>query len=116
MKSKNIIITESKLKSFLTNKIGIDLTGNVELVTNKWELPMEFDNMMSPTIFNTYLNKFGPMYVVHLGKDKYLYQNQGDRSVIADSKDRLYSESEIMNRLGIPPLGIKFQEILDLFV
>lgn len=113
--TNKFVITESRLKSFLTDKLGIDLTGKVSLVTNKWELPMEFDRMFTPSSFNTYLNRFGPMYSLEVGNTTYLYQNQGDRSIIAD-KDRIYDESELMDKLGIPPLGIKFQEILDLYV
>lgn len=116
MNTNKFIITESRLKSFLSDKLGIDLTGKVSLVTNKWELPMEFDRIFTPSTFNTYLNRFGPMYSLEVGSTTYLYQNQGDRSIIADSKDRTYGESELMDKLGIPPLGIKFQEILDLYV
>jgi hypothetical protein len=116
MKNKNIIITESRFKTFIEDKLGIDLTGKVDLVTNKWELPMEFDRIITPTALNSYLNRFGPMYSIENGDTKYLYQDQGDRSVIADTRDRLYTESEILNKLGFPPLGIKLKEILDLYV
>jgi len=116
MKNKNIIITESKLKSFLKNKIGLDLTGKVTLVTNKWELPMEFDRTITPSALNSYLNRFGPMYVIEIGNKNYLFQDQGDRSVIVDSNDWIYNESEIIDKLGLPPLGIKLMEIFNLFV
>ena len=116
MKNKNIIITESRFKTFIEDKLGVDLTGKVDLVTNKWELPMEFDRLVTPASLNSYLNRFGPMYSIDNGDTKYLYQDQGDRSVIVDTRDFLYTESEIMNKLGIPPLGVKLKEILDLYI
>ena len=116
MKNKNIIITESKLKSFLKNKIGLDLTGKVTLVTNKLELPWEFDRSITKSALNSYLNRFGPMYTIEIENNKYLFQDQGDRSVIIDSNDWIYNESEIMDKLGLPPLGIKLMEVLNLFV
>lgn len=116
MKNKNIIITESRFKSFIEDKLGIDLKGKVNLVTNKWELPMEFDRLVTPESLNRYLNRFGPMYSIDIGNTKYLFQDQGDRSVIVDTRDRLYTESEIMEKLGLPPLGVKLMEILNLYV
>ena len=116
MKNKNIIITESRFKSFIEDKLGVDLTGKVDLVTTKWELPMEFDRLVTPESLNSYLNRFGPMYSIDIGSTKYLFQDQGDRSVIVDTRDRLYTESEIMEKLGLPPLGVKLMEILNLYV
>lgn len=116
MKNKNIIITESRFKSFIDDKLGIDLTGKVNLVTNKWELPKEFTRLVTPESLNRYLNRFGPMYSIDIGNTKYLFQDQGDRSVIVDTRDRLYTESEIMEKLGLPPLGVKLMEILNLYV
>jgi hypothetical protein len=116
MKNKNIIITESRFKSFIEDKLGIDLTGKVILVTNKWELPKEFTRLVTPESLNSYLNRFGPMYSIDIGDTKYLFQDQGDRSVIVDTRDWLYTESEIMEKLGLPPLGVKLMEILNLYV
>ena len=60
------IIPESNLKSLLKTQFGFDLTDRISIVTNKWELPMEFDRVLSYAALNTYLNKFGPMYVINV--------------------------------------------------
>lgn len=111
-----IVITETKLKTFIKNKLGVDLTDKVNLVTNKWELPKEFNRTITPSALNHYLNRFGPMYAVEVDNNTYLLQDQGDRIVIVDSNDKIYDEFELMNKIGIPPLGIKLKDILDLYV
>ena len=90
------IITESKLKEFLRNVSGIDLTDKIDMVTSTYDLPMEFDRVMTPTVLRQYLNQFG-------------------RIVIADSNDRTYSENSLMSHLGIPPMGLSIDDIINTY-
>jgi len=62
-----------KNKKFLTNVMGIDFTGNIEQVTSTYDVPMEFDNNISPAAINYYLNKFGPILFFELDCMKLLY-------------------------------------------
>ncbi len=109
------IITESRLKEMLRKIAGVDLTGKVDIVTSTYDLPMEFDNVMTPTVLRTYLNNFGPMFIIRGPKRTFLYQNQSGRVVIADSNDRTYSESSLMNHLGIPPMGLSIDDIINTY-
>ena len=109
------IITESKLKELLRNIAGIDLTDKIEMVTSSYDLPMEFDSVMTPTVLRQYLNNFGPMFIIRGPKKTFLYQNQSGRVVIADSNDRTYSEASIMNQLGIPPMGLSMDDIIKTY-
>lgn len=107
-------ITESQLKKFVKSQFGLDLTDKIHMVTNKWELPLEFEHI-SPRALNNYLNNFGPMYVFEIGKKLYLGQNQGrkDGWTIVDIGDRLIPEFEFMKLLGIESLGLSMDDLLD---
>jgi hypothetical protein len=72
-----ILIKESQLKSFIKNKLGVDLTDRINIVTNKWELPLEFDSIISPTILYKYLNNYGPMFFIETKNNLYLTQDRG---------------------------------------
>ena len=109
------IITESRLKEMLRKIAGVDLTGKVDIVTSTYDLPMEFDNVMTPTVLRAYLNQFGPMFIIRGPKRTFLYQNQSGRIVIADSNDRTYSENSIMNQLGISSMGLSVDDIIKTY-
>jgi len=108
------LINESQLKNIIKSNFGVDLTNKIHMVTNKWELPFEFE-YVSPRTLNNYLNKFGPMYVFEIGKKLYLGQNQGrkDGWTIVDTGDRIVSELEFMKMLGIEYLGLSMDNLLD---
>ena len=54
--------------------MGIDLTGKIHMVTNSYELPFEFnERIITPQTLRLYLNKYGPMYVIEIGSQIYLY-------------------------------------------
>lgn len=111
-----LIITESKLKSFLKDRIGIDLTDKITMVTSQYDLPMEFDHIMTPTTVRSYLNTYGPMYVIETPKRTFLYQKQSGTPTIVDTNDRLYSVNSLMKHLGIPPMGLSIEDIIDIYV
>lgn len=110
------IITESKLKNLLKDRLGVDLSGKISMVTNQYDLPMEFDRYIPPKVLNSYLNKFGPMYVIETPKNTFLYQNQAGVPTITDKKDRLHSVNSLMSHLGIPPMGLSIDDIIDVYV
>jgi hypothetical protein len=60
------------------------------------------------------------MYVIEIGSQIYLYQYQQltneVRKMIVDTNDRTYSEDQILNKLGIPPMGLTLDDIVDTFV
>ena len=114
-------LTEANLKNLLVNKLGVDLTGKIHMVTNSYELPFEFnERIITPQTLRLYLNKYGPMYVIEIGSQMFLYQHQQllneVRKLIVDTNDKSYSEDQILNKLGIPPMGLTLNDIVDTFV
>ncbi len=109
------IITESKLKNLLKDRLGVDLDGKITMVTNQYDLPMEFDKFISPRVLNMYLNRFGPMFVIDTPKKTFLYQNQAGVPTITDTNDRLYSVTSLMSHLGIPPMGLTIDDLINIY-
>jgi hypothetical protein len=103
-----------KNKKFLTKLMGVDFTGNIEQVTSTYDVPMEFDNNISPAAINYYLNKFGPMYLFELDGIKYLYQDQDHGDFFIDDYGFYYND-EIPEQLGIDDLGLRFSDIINIF-
>jgi hypothetical protein len=115
-----IIINESNVRNLLVNRLGVDLTGKIHMVTNSYELPFEFnERIITPQTLRLYLNKYGPMYVIEIGSQMFLYQHQQllneVRKMIVDTNDKSYSEDQILNKLGIPPIGLSLDDIVESF-
>lgn len=116
-----VLITESKLKTFIKDKFNIDLTGRVEIYPSIYELLNYFD------FFFTYeglhrrntMDNYGPMYLIELDNgDKVFYQMNysSNRPLILDSRGDSYEEFDFMSLLGISALGITMEQFLDLYV
>jgi hypothetical protein len=112
-----VLITESKMKDIIKSNFGLDLTGKIHMVTNKWELPFEFDNIIGERMLNHYLNRFGPMYVFETKKGLFLAQDRGyDGWTIADHLDFGLSELDFMRILGIEYLGLSMNDLINLYM
>ena len=116
-----ILIKESQLKSFIKNKLGVDLTDRINIVTNHWELPKEFDNIITPTILNKYLNNYGPMYTIKTNDNLYLTQDRGkgygivDDWFTVDEKDRIVDDFDVMTNLGVGKLGLSMNDLISMY-
>ena len=111
------LITESKLKQFIQKKFGVDLTNRIMMIENYDSLPDSFKSLYSRGIFNFYLNKYGPMYLISGNSENYLYQNQNYREFIVNSYDEVVSHSELIEDLGIPyGMGLSVKDIIDLYL
>ena len=104
-----------KNKKFLTKVMGIDFTGKIEQVTSIYDIPMEFDKHTSSKTLNSYLNKYGPMYLFEYGGIKYLYQDRGTHELFIDENGNLHFKNEIPEMLGIDEMGLRFSNIIDLY-
>jgi len=108
------VISESQIKKILKTKFNLDLTDKIHMVTNKSELPEEFDFWINPRALNKYLNKYGPMFVFEIGRKSYLTQSHGrDGYMIFDNSDHQLSELEFMKILGIEMLGISIDDLIN---
>jgi len=109
----NYVIKDSALKKVLT-KFGVDLTGKIHIVTHFNELPIEF-RFSSRVIVNNNLNEFGPMFVIETPDNKFLYQNRDSIVRIYDNNREQLSEGEVLDILGVPPVGISLDDVIDTF-
>ena len=116
-----LLITESKLKTFIKNKFNIDLTGRVELdpsvykILNDFDFYFTYDGLRRRQLGDNY----GPMYLIELDNNrKVLYQMNysSNLPLILDNKGDGYEESDFMNLLGIYTLGITMEQFLDLYI
>lgn len=110
-----ILISESKLKNFFKNRFDFDLTGKIKMITSTHNLPEKF-KFIDPQIIRTYLNKFGPIFIINFDGRNYLYQSQeGNRELVADEYDRVYPINIFMDILGISGLGLRVQDLIDIY-
>ena len=116
-----LLITESKLKTFIKDKFNIDLTGRVELdpsiysLLNDFDFYFTYDGLRRRQLGDNY----GPIYLIELDDNrKVLYQMNysSNHPLILDSRGDLYEESDFMKMLGISALGITMEQFLDLDV
>lgn len=109
-------LIESKLKNLIIDRLGVDLTGMIERINDRYDLPIEFDNLINPLILDVYINKYGPLYLIRTNEKNLLYQNRDGNKVIGDYMNRTYSESKVIELLGLPPIGLSIDDIISAFV
>ena len=111
----NVNESYDKAKNFLRDNFGFDFSGRIEQITSTYDVPMEFDDGISPEMIRQFLNYFGPMYLFELDGVKYLYQSRGDYEWFIDEEGYDYVDNEIPEKLGIAEMGFKFSDILNMY-
>jgi len=104
-----------KNKKFLNSIIGEDFENRIEQITSSYDMPMVFDNFIYGHTLNRWLNHWGPMYLFHFRNRSYLYQDRGVWEWFMDDRGWEYTDDEIIERLGIKILGLRFSDILDMY-
>ena len=109
-------ISESndKNKKFLISVMGIDFTDKIKQITSTYDVPNSFDDGIAPSTIRTYLNFWGPMYLVKIDGENYLYQDRGDFEMFID-EGGYWNKDEIPEKLGIGVLGLRFSDIVDMY-
>jgi hypothetical protein len=112
-----IIINESNVRNLLVNRLGVDLTGKIDMLTSIYHIPTVFVDWMGNHILRAWLNNYGPMYLIHLPDEDILYQHQGKirDEVVIPSSGGSYTSQEIMDKLEIPPIGLSLDDIVESF-
>jgi len=115
------LITESKLKSFIKDKFGLDFTGDIELDPNIYKILNDFDECVSYGGLHKRRSSdnYGPMYLITIDDNfKILYQmnNITGQSWIISNKCDSYDESDFMNLLEIRVLGLSMDEFVNLYI
>jgi hypothetical protein len=114
-----------KNKKFLINIMGEDLTGKIKEIKGRSDIPKIFHRYLDLNGVKRQIEMVGPMYVVKIGGNYYLYQDQshfyqshndasfGEMFMDEDGK-RDYS-GKILKELGLDELGLRFSDIIDIF-
>jgi hypothetical protein len=115
-----VVITESKLKTYIRDKFGVDLTGRIEFEPDTYDLLLYFDNYFSQDglVRRRGMDNYGPIYLINLDdRHKVFYQMNysSNHPLILDNKGDLYEESDFMNMLGIRKLGLNMEQLLNLY-
>ena len=103
-----------KNKKFLTKTMGIDFTNKIQMITSTYDVPNSFDDGIAPSTIRTYLNFWGPMYLVNIDGENYLYQDRGDFEMFID-EEGYWNKDEIPEKLGIGVLGLRFSDIVNMY-
>jgi hypothetical protein len=105
-----------KDKKFLTSVMGVDFTGNIQQVTSLYDIPYNFyrKGIFTMPDVASYLNRFGPMYIIELYGRKFIYQDRG-RYESFISEDGIVYEDKIPEQLGIDIMGLRFSDIIDIY-
>jgi hypothetical protein len=113
----NVLLGESmdKNKKLINNIVGFDFSGRIKQITSTYDVPMKFDECLYGESINRYLNYWGPMYLFELDGVKYLYQERGDFEWFMDEYCDVYVDNEILEKLGIAILGLRFSDIIDMY-
>ena len=113
-----VMITESRLKKLINDKLGLDYTGDVEEVTSAYNLLNDFDECFSYVYINRKLNQYGPMYLITVNDYfKILYQERpDDTDFIVMNNCETPTEHEAMDILGIDVLGITLKKFIEIYL
>jgi hypothetical protein len=105
-----------KDKKFLNNVMGIDFTGKFKQITSAYDVPYKFYRNAGITMPDvaSYLNRFGPIYIIELYGRKFIYQDRG-RYESFISEDGIVYEDKIPEQLGIDIMGLRFSDIIDIY-
>jgi hypothetical protein len=115
-----VVITESKLKTYIKDKFDIDLTGRIEFEPDTYNLLNYFDNYFSHDglVRRRRMDNYGPIYLIEL-KDgiKIFYQMNysSDNPLILSNEGDTYTQSEFREFLGIQKLAITMDQFLNLY-
>jgi len=109
------IITEDKLKKFLKKQFGVDLTGDVEMITSVHQIPSVFARHFSTSEITRHLNHYGPMYTVRIDKtgETFLIHDRGGNELyIYTSLGYRINEEIFFERIGMEPI-ISVMDLID---
>jgi len=115
------IVNQSKFKDFLRNKFNFDLTGKIEMITSRYQVPRTFDSIIPDNVAKRLLNSYGPMYLITMNENKdmvYIFQPQKNGNEIDDLILDRYgwlTDREFMKMWGIDKLGLDMNVLIDIY-
>jgi hypothetical protein len=112
-----ILLKESKLKNLLKDRFGLDLTGKITDVYEYSQIDEEFWNSMSPGFFKEQIKIYGPVFLIDLGKKKYvLFKRRGEWFILENGGSYEFYDYEFKEILGIEGIPISIDELIDLYI
>lgn len=112
----DVTISSSRLRNYLINKHGLDLTNRIELIETWVDLPTGFERIMSYNQFRKYLNMHGDMYHIKGDKINYLVQKRDWGWSGISNMGKHYTLPEIYEDAGVPVyLSMEPNELFEIF-
>lgn len=112
-----LLITESKIKTLIQDKFGLDFTGDVLELNSVYEIIKYFDSCFSSVYLKRLLSKYGSMYLIKINEPFIIiYQNRGNiGNLIMDEECQYYTENEFMKLIGLEPLGLTMDQFISIY-
>lgn len=111
------ILKESQVKKLIRKYFDKDFSLDIKKIQFYNDLPDVFTELMNASVFYRFTDRFGPMYLISTPKHgDFLAQDRIDNWVITDYGDTPVTEDQLMNMLGIAPLGLTMQEFIDAYI
>ena len=115
-------ISESidKNKKFLKDKLNIDFTFGIKRIASQQDFfNFNFYGCLSPNTIRKNLKLWNPMYLFKIYgptySTTYIYQDRGDFEWFMDEDCNTYVDGEILDKLGIGIMDLKFSDIIDTY-
>lgn len=113
-----LLITESKIKTLIQDKFGLDFTGDVLELNSVGDIINYFDGgCFSSSYLRDLLSTYGPMYLIKVDEPFIiLYQNRGNSGkLIMDEECQYYTEGEFMKLIGLEYLGLTMDQFISMY-
>jgi hypothetical protein len=115
---------DSKKKLFI-DLLGEDLINSIRKITSAKELPLNLiDNAFDKTsnrVQQHYIDLYGPLYYFVFDGEPFIYRRRvtdtgEEHEIFTNSKGESFYNGQITNRLGLHYTGLKFSDIIDMFI
>jgi len=110
-----------KNKKFLIDYLGEDLINSLQKITSAKQLPMVFLKTIGTSIIQQYIDVYGPLYYFVFEGEPFIYKDRvspkgEEYEMFTNSKGESFFNGQINNRLGLDYTGLKFSDIIDMFI
>jgi len=112
--------SNDKNKKFLKDKLNIDFTFGIKRIASQQDFfNFNFYGCLSPNTIRKNLKLWNPMYLFKIYgptySTTYIYQDRGDFEWFMDEDCNTYVDGEILDKLGIGIMDLKFSDIIDTY-
>jgi len=96
---------------------GFDPINKVKIITSSIFVPRNFFDRISHSGINNLLNKYGPMFLLMIDNEYYIYQDQGKENLFFGEFDGVIPEETFQNSVLYPRglSGINIGKVIDLY-